>query len=317
MAGLNAKFLVTIIYSSVFFKISNALQWIVLSDLGHEMVTENFTEKSNREELLRQLAKKNVDELATHLWAELLSMGMGHDFYGLSCTGKEGVNQDHHVVAITVMNLSQKLHIMHRVFNCMEYGATKGAEYVNRTGDIGGAMAVVYEEIENLMKNDTDLYAEYLEAKRETSKRPKIADHVVHYPLIPTTEREAKKIFVRWINNPAMKITSANGFFEGQARLDLAVSQQAFTLVSAILGLAYDANKRNAVQIMYEDALVETSRSLSDMSPEDVDNERQGDVFMRNTVYPLLENLQTKFEANPSLNADLMAMQEKVRSCTI
>lgn len=233
--------------------------WVTSSDFEPSQLT-NLKPQEEHQLLLQALAKKDSNILTGAFFLELVAKGLGNEFFGLVPDKK--ANRQNSAIVKAAFECFSKLQLQDRVANLLELAAVKGVSHINESGDVSEAFSRVCSEIDHQLKNESTYTSLRNGFKRSSSWQPK----KVYQYGVPKSQDDLRRIFAELVNDPRMKRFSAHltwqGFFSHPD--DLAIK-------TAILELARVPGELEAVQKIYDEAILEITLLIEDVPLDRVD----------------------------------------------
>ncbi|XKL68977.1 hypothetical protein PGB90_006746 [Kerria lacca] len=281
-------------------------KWITLDGLGltTDNLPQNWSSKTSHELLLKELSKKKGGELFYIIRGEFYTMSLGDEFYHLY--DSEAINEDHHAIVNATINMWLKLSTMGKVEPIIKDSIAKAVQFVEEKEQIVGAMNVLFDNIEQSMKNDPTLCDEYLRIKNESKNNDVAHHHEIYYYEIPKTEVEAMKHIAKALNNPLTKRNMLHAVFYNQTEKSSSFDLKTHILVKSIVELSKLPIKGDTVQRLYEETISEVVEHL------EYGNSRHPQPNTKTAASILLKKLKEKLEKNAELNSELETTKKAI-----
>lgn len=264
------------------------ISWTVADQLDPHAL-DNLSSKENHELLLKELSQKNFFDLFDHLLLEFVTMITGNDFYRL--TEDEATNQENHLIAKTMVDLSHKLPFQKVAYNMISDVLTEAQLEIRVDGKIGDAMTKACQKIHSLYAAHDD----YKSARNLFKDKLAKGEYKIYHYEVPKNKDQLRKILASLWNSFTFKKTFINfSLFTTTSHVE------ALEAEARILRLLENPKNVNLVQSLYGESVDETARDLRDLQPRDVN---LSSIFRDTSDYRTLwaRKMKEKLDAYPQL----------------
>lgn len=268
--------------------VTECISWTVADQLDAHAL-DNLSSKENHELLLRELSQKDFFDLFDHLLLEFVTMITGNDFYRL--TEDDATNQENHLIAKTMVDLSHKLPFQKVAYNMISDVLTEAQLEIRVDGKIGDAMTKACQKIHSLYAAHDD----YKSARQLFKNKMAKGEYKIYHYEVPKNKDQLREILASLWSTFAFKKTFINFSLFGST-----THAEALATEGRILRLLENPKNVNLVQSLYGESVDETARELGDLRPTDVN---LSSIFRDTNEYRTLwaKKMKEKLDAHPQL----------------
>lgn len=248
--------------------------WVTADDFSPSELA-NLTLQQEHELMLQKLATKKELIVARMIYREVLSVGFGYYFIGLS--QNENTAQENNSIIRAMFECLTSLLIQDRVEELLLKIPLNGAQYARTYGNVSLAFSLICSDIDMVLKNET-LYTTLRDKYRnESYSQPK------HYYLnrIPKSSKEVITANEKLFLEPKMKQVVAH---RSWISMKFSTNSKLTDIHNSIRKLAREQVKSEQVQKYYEQWIEEIIPMMRNTS---MDTHGPSDRYWYSIYFPL------------------------------